>query len=99
MKIFKKFIKKNISEVLKEEDVYTIRKEELCYLVTTAIKAQVELNKMQMDVNVIKGKLIDGHSIDYNLVCLEGDLRINEARMKDFLAILPNPYQESPGEV
>lgn len=102
MNFIKKFVKKNVNEVLKEENIYTIRKEELCYLLHNAMKVENELSRMQLIINRIMDHLDEDNykdRIEYDLVCLLGDLQINEARMKDFLEVMPNPYKISHGEV
>lgn len=38
MNLIQKFIRKNVNDVLKEGEVYTIKKDELCYLVHSTIK-------------------------------------------------------------
>ena len=99
MNFIKKIIKKNVNEVLKEEQVYTIKRDDLCYIRTSVLKTEAELNTMQMVINSIRDKIINGEDVDYRLLCLQCDLSVAEARMKDFSTLLPNPYKEHPREV
>lgn len=100
MSLIKKFIKKNVNDVLKEGEVYTISKDDLCTARYSVFKSEIELNQMQLKVNSMRDKVSNGQTIrDFDLVCLFSDLQLVEARMKDICSLLPNPHAEGPREV
>lgn len=100
MSLVEKFIRKNVNDVLKEREVYTIAKDDLCVVRYSVNRSQIELSKLQMMINSMRDKVTNGQTIrDFDLVCLFSDLQLVEAQMKDICSLLPNPDREGPREV